>query len=215
MAMDDMSASDVPAERESDHSLGPGSDRPLVATSVIHSLPGRVRLRVPALKAYSQLAKGLQALLSVQTGVTQATVNTGCHSVTVVYEPVLWNSESLRRFLESRTREDLERSASAALADDVSTAGLLSRDWLQPWQFLSKTEDSPDSKGAIQTGKQAKSGYWMAGYVSMIVGAILVPVPLVPGIPFLILGSFFLAKAGVSKAGDESEVSEQVPKTEE
>lgn len=184
----------------------------MAATRVIHSLPGRIRLRVPALKAYSQLGKGLQALLSGQTGVIEVAVNTGCNSVTVVYEPTLWNSQSLRRFLESRTHEDLERSASATSADDAHAAGSSSRDWLQPWRFL-KTYDSSDSNGAVQTGEQAKSGYWTAGYVSMIVGAILVPVPLVPGIPFLILGSYFFAKAGISKAGDGSGASAQVPKT--
>src|SRR5215510_3844551 len=219
MAIDDMSVSDVPPERGSNRSLGPGPavakdlplatrfDKPLALTNVIHSLPGRVRLRVPALKTGSQLAKGLQALLSDQTGVIEATVNTGCHSVTVVYDLALWNSDSLRWFLETRTREELERSASAAaLAEDVPATGLSSMDWLQPWRFLNKTDDSPDSKGALQTGEQAKSGYWTAGYVSMVVGAILVPVPLIPGIPLLILASYFFAKASMSKAGDGPEV---------
>src|SRR5262245_27569036 len=84
MAIDDMSVSDVPPEGGSNRSLGPGPavtknlpvatrfDKPLAVTSVIHSLPGRVRLRVPALKAGSQVAKGLQALLSDQTGVIEA-----------------------------------------------------------------------------------------------------------------------------------------------
>ena len=226
MAIDDMSASDVPTERGSHRSLGPGPavakdprvatrfDKPLAVTSVIHSLPGRARLRVPALKAGSQLAEGLQALLSDQTGVIEATVNTGCHSVTVVYEPAFWTSDSLRWFLETRTRDELERSTAAALADNVSTASLTSRDWLQPWRFLNRTDESSDAKGALQTG-EPKSGYWTAGYVSMVVGAILVPVPLVPGIPFLILATYFFAKASISKASDGPEVSEQVPKTKE
>src|SRR5262245_4776425 len=89
MAIDDMSVSDVPPEGGNNRSLGPGPavaknlpattrvDKPLAVTSVIHSLPGRVRLRVPALKSGSHLAKGLQALLSDQTGVIEATVNTG------------------------------------------------------------------------------------------------------------------------------------------
>ena len=229
MAIDEMSVSDVPPERGSNRSLSlrPGPavrkdlrvatrvDKPLVSTSVIHSLPGRVRLRVPALKAGSQLAKGLHALLSEQTGVVEATVNTGCHSVTVVYELASWNSDSLRVFVETRTREELERSASAALVEDVSTASLTSRDWLQPWRFLNKTDDSPDSKEALRTGEQAKSGYWTAGYVSMVVGAILVPVPLIPGIPLLILASYFFAKASMSKAGDGPELEGQAPKTKE
>ena len=229
MAIDEMSVSDVPPERgrNRSHSLRPGPadrkdvrvatrvDKVLAPTSVIHSLPGRVRLRVPALKASSQLAKGLQVLLSAQTGVVEATVNTGCHSVTVVYELASWNSDSLRLFVETRTCEELERSASAALAEDASTTSLTSGEWLQPWRLLNKTDDSPDSKEALRTGEQAKSGYWTAGYVSMVVGAILVPVPLVPGIPFLILASYFFAKASISKGNDGPEVSEQVPNTKE
>ena len=203
MAIDDINASDVPVERV---------DRPLTATSVIHSLPGRVRLRVPTLKTNSQLAKGLQALLSDQTGVIEATVTTGCQSVTVVYEPELWNPDSLRSFLERRTREELELSASAALVDNVTATSLSPTDWLQPWRFL-KTEESPDSKGALQT--QSRSGYWTAGYVSMVVGAILVPVPLVPGIPLLILASYFFTKASMSKSGDEPELEGQTPKMKE
>ena len=225
MAMDDMSASDVPPERGNNRSLGPGPavakdsrvvtrfDKPLAVTSVIHSLPGRVRLRVPALKAGSQLAKGLHALLSDQTGVIEATVNTGCHSVTVVYELALWNSDSLRWFLETRTREELESRASVALADDATGTSVSPTDWLQLWRFLRKSEESTDSKGALQT--QARSGYWTAGYVSMVVGAILVPVPLIPGIPLLILASYFFAKASMSKASDGPELEGQAPKTKE
>ena len=227
MARDDKSPSVVPVERASSGSVRPGPvvredrsvpakvDGPLAATRVIHSIPGRVRLRVPTLKTDSHLAKGLQALLSGQTGVTEATVNTGCHSVTVVYEQAVWNSESLCRFLQRLSREELELSASAALVDDATATSVSSMDWLQPWRFLNKTEGSPESKGTLQTGEQPKSGYWTAGYISMVVGAILVPVPLVPGIPFLILASYFFAKATILKTSDGAEAREQLPKAKE
>ena len=227
MARDDKNPSDVPVERDSSRPVRPGPvvgenrslqaklDGPLAATSLIHSIPGRVRLRVPTLKAGSHLARGLQALLSAQTGVTEATLNTGCHSVTVVYEPAVWNPDSLCRFLQSRSREELELSASAALANDATATSVSSTDWLQPWRLLNKTEGSPESKGTLQTGEQARSGYWTAGYVCMVVGAILVPVPLVPGIPFLILASYFFAKATILKTGDGSDAKEQLPKAEE
>jgi hypothetical protein len=44
---------------------------------------------------------------------------------------------------------------------------------------------------------------------------VLVPVPLVPGIPFLILSSYFFAKATVLKGEDRPEAGEQVPKAKE
>jgi hypothetical protein len=188
-------------------------DGPLAAAHVIHSIPGRVRLRVPMPKASSHLARGLEALLSAQTGVIEATVNQGCHSVTVRFDPAEWTSESLCMFLQSRSREELEQCASFALADDATS--LLPMNWLQPWRYLNATGSSPDSKGGVQTGEPVKSGYWKLGYASMVVGAVLVPVPLVPGIPFLILSSYFFAKATVLKGEDRPEAGEQFPKAKE
>jgi hypothetical protein len=213
MARDDMSASDEPVEGVSHRPFAPALDAPLAAAHVIHSIPGRVRLRVPTLKAGSQLARGLQTLLSAQIGITEATVNTGCHSVTVVYEPVEWTSESLCMFLRSRSREELEQYTSLALADDAINQ--LSIDWLQPWRYLNMTGGSPGSQGERQTGEQVKSGYWRVGYASMVVGTALLAVPMVPGIPFLILSSYCFAKATIWKAGDGPEAGEQVSKTKE
>ena len=99
-------------------------------------------------------------------------------------------------FLQSRSREELEEYASFGLAEDSTS---LPMNWLQPWRYLNTTEASSGSKGAVQTGDPVKSGYWKLGYASMVVGAVLVPVPLVPGIPFLILSSYFFAKATVLK----------------
>jgi hypothetical protein len=225
MARDDMSASDEPVKEVSDRPFAPAPvgeenkstpanlERPLAAAHVIHSIPGRVRLRVPTLIASSHLGRGLEALLSTQIGIKDASVNTGCHSVTVVYDPAEWNAESLCMFLQSRSREELEQYASLALADDA--ANQLPMNWLQPWRFLNTTEGGPGSKGAVQTSEPVKSGYWRLGYASMIVGAVLVPVPLVPGIPFLILSSYCFAKATLLKGEDGPEAREQVPKVKE
>jgi len=201
-----------PASGEDGREVG-GLDGPLVDTSVIHSLPGRVRLRVPALKTYSHLAKGLQALLSDQPGVIEATVNCGCQSVTVLYEPTQWSSDLLCGFLRHLTHEELEQRASTALADEEAATASSPTEWLQPWRFLKKTDEVPDSNGAIQT--QVRSGYWTAGYISMVVGAILVPVPLVPGIPLLMLASYLFTKAGMSNAGKGPELGDQAPRPKE
>jgi hypothetical protein len=225
MARDDMRTSDVPVEGVSNHPfaspLVSGDNRfvpvkldgLLAATHVIHSIPGRVRLRMPWLKAGSHLARGVEALLLSQIGITEATVNKGCHSVTVVYDPAQWTPESLCMFLQCRSSEELEQYAAAALADNAT--GLLPMSWLQPWQFLNTTGGSRDSKGALQTGEPVKSGYWKAGYVCMVVGAVLVPVPLVPGIPFLILSSYFFAKATILKPRDEPGTGEQLSEAKE
>jgi Heavy metal associated domain 2 len=221
MVQDDMSTSDVPIKGVSNPSSAPARvfaenqsgqiklDGPFAATHVIHSIPGRVRLRVPTLKDGSHLARGLQALLSAQAGVTEATVNRVCHSVTVVHDPARWTPESLCMFLQSRSREELEQCASAALPDDATSSFAMT--WLQPWRFLNTTESSPGSKGVPQTAGSVKPGYWMVGYASMVVGVAMFAVPGVPGVPFLILSTYCFSKATILKTSDESEAGEQVP----
>jgi hypothetical protein len=220
-----MSASDPPVEGVSNRPFAPAPvgrenrsvpgklDGPLAATHVIHSMPGRVRLRVPMPKSGSHLARGLEALLLAQTGVIEATSNIGCHSVTVRYDPAEWTSESLCMFLQSRSREEFELGASVPLAGDATNPS--SMIWLQPWRFLNTSGSNPDSKGELQTGEPVKSGYWRLGYASLVVGAVLLPIPLLPGIPFLLLSSYFFAKATVLKGGDGPEAGEQVPKEKE
>jgi len=222
MAQVDMSASNVPGEGISNPSFAPapvfGEDRslpakldgPLAATHVIHSIPGRVRLRVPTLMAGSHLARGLKALLSAQNGITEVTVAPVCHSVTVLHDPARWTSESLCMFFQSRSREELDQYASAALPDDATSAFAMT--WLQPWRFLNTTESSPGSKGVPQTVGSVKPGYWMVGYASMVVGVAMFAVPGVPGVPFLILSTYCFSKATILKTSDELEVGEQVPK---
>ena len=222
MAQIDMSASNVPGEGISNPSLAPapvfGEDRsvpakldgPLAATHVIHSIPGRVRLRVPALKAGSHLARGLQTLLSAQAGVTEATVNRVCHSVTVVHDPARWTSESLCMFLQSRSHEELEQCASAALPDDATSSFAMT--WLQPWRFLNTTESSPGSKGVPHTAGSVKPGYWMVGYASMVVGVAMFAVPGVPGVPFLILSTYCFSRATIWKPSGALDADAQVPK---
>lgn len=222
MAQDDMSASDLPREGVSNPSFAPapvfGEDRfmlvkldgPLAATHVIHSIPGRVRLRLPTLKAGSHLARGLKALLSAQAGITEVTVAPVCHSVTVMHDPARWTPESLCMFLQSCNREALDQYASAALPEAATSSFAMT--WLQPWRFLNTAESSPDSKGVPQTAGSVNSGYWMVGYASMVVGVAMFAVPGVPGVPFLALSTYCFSKATMLKTGHEPEAVEQVPK---
>jgi len=183
---------------------------PLAATHVIHSIPGRVRLRVPTLKTNSNLVRGLQGLVSAQAGITEVTVAPACQSVTVVHDPAQWTSESLCMFLQSRNREELEQWASAALSNDATSS--FTKTWLQPWQFLNTAENNPDSSGVPLTAGPVKSGYWKVGYASMVVGVAMFAVPGVPGVPFLMLSTYCFSKAASLKTGDESEAGERVNK---
>ncbi len=185
-------------------------DGPLAATHVIHSIPGRVRLRVPTLNVDSDLARGLRALLLAQAGVTDVTVASACNSVTVLHDSAQWSSKSLCRFLQSCNREELEQHASAALPD--ATASSFAMTWLQPWRYLNTAQNSPDSRGMPQTAGPAKSGYWKVGYASMVVGVAMFAVPGVPGVPFLMLSTYCFSKATNLNTEDEPGAGEQVLK---
>src|SRR5215510_4597591 len=65
----------------------------LADTTIVHSLLGRVRLRVPALKASSDLPQGIERILRDKPGVTEVSVNDWSASVTVSYDSSLWTSE--------------------------------------------------------------------------------------------------------------------------
>ncbi|MEI8016223.1 MAG: hypothetical protein WCH20_15485 [Nitrospira sp.] len=210
MARNDLRPSDVPLEGVSSSSSVPQLNGPLAATHVIHSIPGRVRLRVPALKADSHLAGGLQALLSAQAGVTEVTVAPGCQSVTVLHDPAVWTSKSLCLFLQRRNRGELEQYASAVLPEAATSSFAMT--WLQPWRYLNTEESSPDSKGVPQAAGSVKPGYWMVGYASMVVGVAMFAVPGVPGVPFLILSTYCFSKATILKTSDEPEAGEPVSK---
>ncbi len=213
MAQNDMSVSDVSLGQASNPSSSLTLAGPLTATYIIHSIPGRVRLRVPALKTDSNLVRGLQGLLSAQGGVTEVTVAPVCQSVTVVHDPARWTPESLCIFLQNRNREELEQWASAALPDAATSSFAMT--WLQPWRYLNTAENSVDSGGRPQTAGPVKSGYWKVGYASMVVGVAMFAVPGVPGVPFLMLSTYCFSKATILKTGDEPEAGERVPKTEQ
>src|SRR5262249_30649808 len=59
----------------------------LADTSIVHSLTGRVRLRVPALKTSYDLPQGIERILCDQPGVTEVDISTWSASVTISYDP--------------------------------------------------------------------------------------------------------------------------------
>lgn len=176
---------------------------------VIHSIKGRVRLRVPRFKSGFYEPRGLQALLTVQPGIIDANVNERCRSVTIVYDPASWTAESLCGWLQGRRRNEFEEHtvvASADIAEDDSWMN-----WLQPWGFSGQRENTPCPKTELQASQSGKSGYLTVGYVSLAVGSVLLPIPLVPGIPFLILSSYCFAKAAMSQDEKRTEPEKHVP----
>lgn len=76
-------------------------------TSVAHAIPGRARLRVPALKHSPALAEGLQRLLLDQPGVADVQVNDWCSSVTVTCDPSIWTGDKLCSWLQPLTVQEV------------------------------------------------------------------------------------------------------------
>ncbi|HSV90414.1 MAG TPA: heavy metal translocating P-type ATPase, partial [Nitrospiraceae bacterium] len=92
----------------------------LADTSVVHAIPGRVRLRVPALKTSPGLAEPLQRLLRDQPGITEVTVNDWCSSVTVICDPSKWTSDRLCVWLQLLNAAEVASYKSAKeVADQV------------------------------------------------------------------------------------------------
>ncbi|HKE62460.1 MAG TPA: heavy metal translocating P-type ATPase [Nitrospira sp.] len=99
----------------------------LADTNIVHSLQGRVRLRVPALKTSSDLSEGIERILRDQPGVTEVSVSACSASVTVSYDPSLWTSERLCEWLRGLGVEQVSayqptgtRSAQATVEGETS-----------------------------------------------------------------------------------------------
>ncbi len=58
---------------------------------IVHSLPGRMRVRVKAMRDDSALALGMQDLLNSQDGVRLARANSACASITIQFNPEAFN----------------------------------------------------------------------------------------------------------------------------
>jgi len=189
--------------------LGPaGPDRILFACTVVHVTPGRTRLRVPPLKSDPFLAGSLERLLKAQPAVTDATVNQSCASLTVNYDPTAWTSEGLCRFLQALTREDIQAYPWASVSQETQVS------WTKPWLLVPGFGDASSVKGDSPADAPIKPTFSMVGYVSLAVGTALLAVPMVPGIPFLLLSSYCFAKSIIVKTPNVSQVGEPVSNAE-
>ncbi len=66
-------------------------------TSYVHHLPGRLRLKLPALKRNAAYAQALQTSLSTVPGVLAVRANTLTGSLLISYDPVRVDGASLQR----------------------------------------------------------------------------------------------------------------------
>lgn len=88
-------------------------------TEVLHSIKGRVRLKVPALKRYPALAQALEIGLRACPGILGVWANRNCASLTVSFDPRFWSAGKLCAYLGRLSSETLRAlSRAVALADD-------------------------------------------------------------------------------------------------
>lgn len=81
-------------------------------TEVLHSIKGRVRLKVPALKRYPALAQPLETFLRAWPGILGVWANQNCASLTIAFNPTVWSAASLKARLQ-RLSSDTLRAVSA------------------------------------------------------------------------------------------------------
>jgi heavy metal translocating P-type ATPase len=77
------------------------------ACSIIHSIRGRVRFRIPALRTRESLPLLLRTYLESLSGVTEVSINRTCASAVLVFDPHRWNDEFLRRHIAALDEEFL------------------------------------------------------------------------------------------------------------
>jgi heavy metal translocating P-type ATPase len=70
------------------------------AVAIVHSLPGRLRVRIPALSGDAELAESFRGFLLAQAGVHTVRVNRWCASVVIGYDPAVITPPALAGMAE-------------------------------------------------------------------------------------------------------------------
>ena len=65
----------------------------------LHEVPGRLRIKIPALRRNTQLAREIQTVLGSFSGIRSTSVNTLTGSITVHYDPALVYPGAVLTFL--------------------------------------------------------------------------------------------------------------------
>ncbi|GAX37859.1 heavy metal translocating P-type ATPase [Nodularia sp. NIES-3585] len=137
---------------------------PKVSFSVIHSIRGRVRLRVPRLRYDADYAEVLQRLLKSDPLVISVRVKSAAASLVVIYK-------------SSAVTDTKMRSRLSCLMLAASEAGMVNTDSPQPSTALAKTDSWPGMQFSV-----AATGLAVLG------GPLGLPIP-----PMMVVGSIAIA----------------------
>ncbi len=86
-------------------------------SKVIHSIKGRVRLKLPALKHYPALAQPLEIGLRACPGILEVWANQNCASLTISFDPKIWSAKKLCAHLGRISCETLPALQNAVAAN--------------------------------------------------------------------------------------------------
>lgn len=90
-------------------------------TEILHSMKGRVRLKVPAVKRHPALARPLETFLSALPGILGVWANQNCASLTITFDPKVWSAGALSARL-NRLSSDTLRAVSKAVGSGMDRA---------------------------------------------------------------------------------------------
>ncbi|MFZ5867201.1 MAG: HMA2 domain-containing protein [Thermodesulfobacteriota bacterium] len=76
----------------------------------LHEVPGRLRIKIPALKKNRNLAWELETLLNSAPGITSVSVNTVTGSVIIYFDPKVVNSRAVLTLLSREGYIDLAKA---------------------------------------------------------------------------------------------------------
>ena len=129
-----------------------------VEISVIHSTPGRIRLRVPQVKEDSRYAKRLERFAEQISGIKQIKINPTTASVTIIHQftgAVKLESELNRLFEKvAETQPNLsERLAAPVTTSEITVAPSVEEP--QPEAIVEKIVDNPTENKAETLSKNA------------------------------------------------------------
>jgi len=75
--------------------------------TIVHSIPGRARLRVPAIRPEAAIAGALERALAQHDGIDDVRINRTCASVIVQYDRATTRAPNLREFVRGQRPETL------------------------------------------------------------------------------------------------------------
>ncbi len=163
----------------------------LVLFEVVHSIPGRIRVRVPLLSQFPTLYQDLETELNTLEFVSEVRVVSVINSITLSYDLQETSETSiLLQFYQTINKllppgilfvNSLRPKSTPSPFTDFEVLPL--SDFETNLQdFLNQLWD--DNRQTVLS---------IVGVTSIAIGIILVPLPLVPGTPLILLGSYCLS----------------------